>query len=112
MTHAAAMEGDGCDRPGLRDGLEIADFSAVFDGLDFGITRSALAGGGRVRGIVVPGAVAWSRKQVDELEAIAKGAGALGLLRVKKAGGEYDGPIAKFLTDAAKGARARDGGAP
>jgi aspartyl-tRNA synthetase len=111
MTYAAAMERYGCDRPDLRYGLEIADFSAVFDGLDFGITRSALAGGGRVRGIVVPGAVAWSRKQVDELEAIAKGAGALGLLRVKKAGGEYDGPIAKFLTDAAKGALALDEGA-
>jgi len=111
MTYPAAMERYGCDRPDLRYGLEIADFSAVFDGLDFGITRSALAAGGRVRGIVVPGAAAWSRKQVDELEAIAKGAGALGLLRVKKAGGEYDGPIAKFLTDAAKGALALDEGA-
>ena len=111
MTYPAAMERYGCDRPDLRYGLEIADFSAVFDGLDFGITRSALAAGGRVRGIVVPGAAAWSRKQVDELEGIAKGAGALGLLRVKKAGGEYDGPIAKFLTDAAKGALALDEGA-
>lgn len=111
MTYPAAMERYGCDRPDLRYGLEIADFSAVFDGLDFGITRSALAAGGRVRGIVVPGAAAWSRKQVDELEAIAKGAGALGLLRVKKAGGEYDGPMAKFLTDAAKGALALDEGA-
>ncbi|HEX7545419.1 MAG TPA: aspartate--tRNA ligase [Gemmatimonadaceae bacterium] len=111
MTYPAAMERYGCDRPDLRYGLEIADFSAVFDGLDFGITRSALAAGGRVRGIIVPGAAAWSRKQVDELETIAKGAGALGLLRVKKAGGEYDGPMAKFLTDAAKGALALDEGA-
>jgi aspartyl-tRNA synthetase len=110
MTYATAMERYGCDRPDQRYGLEISDFSAAFDGLDLGITRSALAAGGRVRGIVVPGAAAWSRKQVDELEAMAKSAGALGLLRVKKAGGDYDGPIAKFLTDEAKEALALEDG--
>jgi len=102
MTYQTAMERYGCDRPDLRYGLEIADLSAAFHGIDFGITRSALAAGGRVRGIVVPGAASWSRKQVDELEVIAKGAGALGLLRVKKSGGKYDGPIAKFLTSASQ----------
>ena len=59
----------------------------------------------------MPGAAAWSRKQVDELEAIAKSAGALGLLRVKRAEGKYDGPIAKFLTPAAQDALALDEGA-
>jgi aspartyl-tRNA synthetase len=102
MTYAAAMEQYGCDRPDLRYGLEIADYSSIFGTLDFGITRSALAAGGRVRGIVVPGGASWSRKQVDELEAIAKGAGALGLLRLKKADGKYDGPVAKFLDPAAE----------
>jgi aspartyl-tRNA synthetase len=111
MTYAAAMERYGCDRPDLRYGLEILDFSSVFEGLDFGITTSALAAGGRVRGIVMPGAAAWSRKQVDELEAIAKRAGALGLLRVKKAEGKYDGTIAKFLTAGAQGALALEEGA-
>jgi aspartyl-tRNA synthetase len=48
---------------------------------------------------------------VDELEAIAKGAGALGLLRVKKADGKYDGPIAKFLTPEAQDAIALEEGA-
>ncbi len=102
MTYQAAMERYGCDRPDLRYALEIADYSTVFRGLDFGITQSALAAGGRVRGILIPGAAAWSRKQVDELEVIAKGAGALGLLRLKKADGKYDGPVAKFLTPEAE----------
>ena len=39
-------------------------------------SASAIAAGGRVRGVVVPGGAAWSRKQVDEIEALAKGAGA------------------------------------
>jgi aspartyl-tRNA synthetase len=96
------MERYGCDRPDLRYGLEIADYTGIFRALDFGITTSAIAAGGRVRGIVVPGGAAWSRKQVDELEALAKGAGAGGLLRVKRVDGKYDGPIAKLLTDAAQ----------
>ncbi len=110
MTYAVAMEKYGCDRPDLRYALEIADYSGAFRGMEFGITQSALAAGGRVRGIVLPGAAAWSRKQVDELEAIAKGAGALGLLRVKKTEGKYDGPIAKFLTAEAQRALALEEG--
>ncbi len=111
MTYATAMEKYGCDRPDLRYGLAISDYSAAFRGVEFGITQSALAAGGRVRGIAVPGAAAWSRKQVDELEAIAKSAGALGLLRVKKVDGKYDGPIAKFLTQEAQDALALEEGA-
>jgi aspartyl-tRNA synthetase len=110
MTYATAMEKYGCDRPDLRYALEISDYSTAFGGMEFGITQSALAAGGRVRGIIVPGAAAWSRKQVDELEAIAKGAGALGLLRVKKVDGKYDGPIAKFLTAEAQDALAVEEG--
>ncbi|MFN9575896.1 MAG: aspartate--tRNA ligase [Gemmatimonadota bacterium] len=106
MTYAAAMEHYGCDRPDLRYGLEIADATAAFAPLDFGVTRAALAAGGRVRGIVVPGGAAWSRKQVDELEALAKGAGAGGLLRLKRVGSEYEGPVARFLDDAARAALA------
>ncbi len=110
MTYQVAMEKYGCDRPDLRYGLEIKDYTETFRGIEFGITQSALAAGGRVRGIVVPGASTWSRKQVDELEAIAKGAGALGLLRVKKAEGKYDGPIAKFLTPEAQSSLALEEG--
>jgi aspartyl-tRNA synthetase len=39
-----------------------------------------------------------SRRQVDELEAIAKGAGAGGLLRLKCVSGALEGPAAKFVT--------------
>jgi aspartyl-tRNA synthetase len=106
MTYASAMERFGCDRPDLRYGLEISDYSGTFGQLEFAIATSAIATGGRVRGIVVPGAARWSRKQVDELEALAKSAGAAGLLRVRRVDGKYDGPIAKFLTPAAEGALA------
>ena len=104
MSYADAMEFYGCDRPDLRYGLRLRDYSSVFAGLDFVVTRSALDAGARVRGMVVPGGAAWSRKQVDELEALAKSAGAGGLLRLRHADGAYDGPLAKFLTDDARAA--------
>ena len=111
MTYASAMEKYGCDRPDLRYALELVDATAAFAPLDFVVTKNAIAAGGRVRGIVIPGAGAWSRKQVDELEAMAKSAGASGLLRVKRVGTDYEGPIAKFLSDAAKTALAVPDGA-
>jgi len=104
MSYRDAMEIYGCDRPDLRYDLRLADYTAVFAGLDFAVTTTAIANGARVRGLIVPGGAAWSRKQVDELEALAKSAGAGGLLRVRHADGAYDGPLAKFLTDAARAA--------
>ena len=104
MSYRDAMEVYGCDRPDLRYDLRLADYTAVFAGLDVAVTPTAIANGARVRGLIVPGGAAWSRKQVDELEALAKSAGAGGLLRVRHADGAYDGPLAKFLTDAARAA--------
>ncbi|MBX3172833.1 MAG: aspartate--tRNA ligase [Gemmatimonadaceae bacterium] len=102
MTYAEAMERYGCDRPDLRYGLELRDYTEVFRASESGIIKGAIESGGRVRAIVVPGASGWSRKQVDELEAIAKKAGAGGLLRLKFANGVLEGPLAKFLpSDAA-----------
>ena len=97
MTYAEAMERYGSDRPDLRYDLEIRDYSEVFRGRELGITQSALASGGRVRGIRVPGGASLSRKQVDEIEAVAKSAGAAGLLRLKRVGDALEGPPAKFL---------------
>jgi aspartyl-tRNA synthetase len=100
MTYADAMERYGSDRPDTRYALEIRDVSSVFGASEFGIAKSAIAAGGRVRGIVIPNAAAMSRKQVDELEAEAKSAGAGGLIRLKRAGA-LEGPAAKFLGEGA-----------
>jgi len=101
MTHADAVERYGSDRPDLRYGLELVDASDVFRQSEFAVTRAALDAGGRVRGIRVPGGGALSRKQVDALEALAKGAGASGLLRVKREAGALTGPAAKYLAPGA-----------
>jgi aspartyl-tRNA synthetase len=102
ITYADAMESYGCDRPDLRYGMQLRDVTGVFAESDFGIARSAISSGGRVRGIVVPGGATLSRKQVDEIEAVAKGAGAGGLIRIRSANGSLDGAAAKSLTDSGR----------
>ena len=101
MSYADAMERFGSDRPDMRYELELFDASEIFRGSDFGITNAALGAGGRVRGLKIPGGAALSRKQVDEIEAIAKSAGAGGLIRLKRGASGLEGPAAKFLSDAA-----------
>jgi len=101
MTYADAMERYGSDRPDLRYELEIFDASDVFRETEFSIARTALGQGGRVRGIRVPGGATLSRKQVDEIEAGAKSAGAGGLVRLKRTNGQLEGPAAKFLHEGA-----------
>ena len=97
MRHRDAMERYGTDKPDLRFGLELTDVTDVFRSAEFSVTRNAIAAGGRVRGIRVPGGGTLTRKQVDEIESAAKSLGAAGLLRLKVAGGQLEGPTAKFL---------------
>ncbi len=99
ISYADAMERYGCDRPDLRYGLELFDATDAFSDADFAITRSAVERGGRVRGLRVPGGAALSRKNVDEIEQIAKSVGASGLLTIKMSAGKLEGTAAKFLTD-------------
>jgi len=101
MSYADAMERFGSDRPDLRYSLEVFDASDAFRGSEFGVTNAVLAAGGRVRGLKIPGGAAFSRKQVDEIEAIAKSAGAGGLIRLKRGAAGLEGPAAKFLNEAA-----------
>jgi aspartyl-tRNA synthetase len=99
MRYADAMERFGIDRPDTRYGLELFDASDAFRGTEFGVTNAALAAGGRVRGIKIPGGAALSRKQVDELEVIAKSGGSGGLIRLKRGAAGLEGPAAKFLNE-------------
>ena len=69
----------GTDKPDLRYELEIADVSDALRDSNATIFRSALAEGGVVRCFAVPGGRDMSRRELDELVLIAKGAGAKGL---------------------------------
>lgn len=100
LTYADAMERFGHDAPDLRYGLEIVDLTPLAAESDFRVFRGAADGGGRVRGIRVPGAAGkFSRKELDELTAVAVEAGAKGLVWLKcEPDGTWAGPVAKNIT--------------
>ncbi len=105
LTYAECMERFGHDAPDLRYGLEIVDLTALAGESDFRVFRGAVEAAGRVRGIRVPGAAArFSRKDLDELTALAVEAGAKGLVWLKcEADGSWAGPVAKNLASIAAG---------
>src|SRR5467141_1448114 len=82
----------GTDKPDLRYDLEIADVSDALRETNATIFRSALAEGGVVRCLAVPGGRDMSRRELDELALMAKGAGAKGLAWMP-------GPLDKHLTE-------------
>lgn len=100
MTWAEAMDRYGSDRPDLRYGLEIQDWTEATAKLDFGIIRGAVDAGGRVRGLLLSGGARLSRKQIEGIEAHAKDAGAPGLLWAKRTEDGTSGPLGRFLGDA------------
>jgi aspartyl-tRNA synthetase len=86
MSYADAIARYGSDKPDLRVGMVITDVSAVFAGSTFSVFREALAGGGVVRGIVVPGGAGASRKELDTLAEEARSLGAGGLVWARRSG--------------------------
>ncbi len=81
MGYAEAMRRFGTDRPDLRFGIEIQDWTEAAGKTDFAVFKSVVDGGGVVRGLVMPGAGAGvSRKDGDGLMAEAQALGAKGLV--------------------------------
>ena len=100
LTYRQAMDAYGTDRPDLRYELPLCDLSAEAAGTGatgFVPFDRALAAGGTVRGLRVPGGAALSRKRLDEWTEKAREHGAAGLLWIKTAGGEVTSPAKKGL---------------
>jgi aspartyl-tRNA synthetase len=94
MTYADAQARHGSDKPDLRFELEIADATDVTRASEFGVFANAEC----VRYLTVP--QAFSRAELERLEAVAKEWGAKGLAYlVWDEGGEVRSPIAKFLSE-------------
>jgi len=100
LSYDEAMTRFGSDKPDLRFGLELVDLGAVAARTEFAAFTGALAAGGVVRGLCVPGGAAFSRKEIDELEAVAKTYRAKGLAWAKRGPEGLSGGAAKFFPGA------------
>jgi aspartyl-tRNA synthetase len=97
MPYREAIATYGTDKPDLRLGMEIRALGDLFAGTEFRVIRQALETGGEVRGLVVKDGARVAKRDVDELEAMAKAAGAGGLLSLRRNGARLAGVAAKFL---------------
>jgi aspartyl-tRNA synthetase len=99
ISYPDAVRRFGTDRPDLRYGVEIQDWSDRAATAGFGVFEGALAAGGVVRGLVVPGAGAGvSRRVGDELMQEARDLGAKGLVwAAVEPDGSLRSPTARFL---------------
>jgi aspartyl-tRNA synthetase len=92
LSFTETMERYGTDKPDIRFGLELRDLSGIVAESEFGVFRSALQGGGKVKGMCLPGCADYSHKQTEELTGLAKSAGAKGLITMALPAGSFDSP--------------------
>lgn len=103
MTFAEAVRRYGIDRPDLRFGCELVDFTDYFAQTPFRV----FAPKGRdwhVGAVVMPGGAAQPRRTLDAWQEFAKARGAKGLAYVLvQEDGTLGGPVAKNLSDDERG---------
>ncbi len=99
LSYHEAMERFGTDRPDIRYGMELVDISDIAGASAFRVFAENVAAGNPVKAICVPGCGSYSRKQIDELEQIARANGAKGLawMALDEDSGEMRGFITKFF---------------
>src|SRR4030042_33949 len=90
LSFAETMEKYGTDKPDIRFGLELRVLSKIVAESEFSVFRSTIQGGGKVKGICLPGCADYSHKQTDELTELAKDSGAKGLITMALPAGPFD----------------------
>jgi len=103
FTYEEVLNRWGTDKPDRRFDMELVDFTQEVKGCGFKLFSENVATGGVVKGIVLKGGGACSRKQIDDLTAVAKEHGAGGLVYILRTEAEGDkSPLLKFITDDVK----------
>jgi aspartyl-tRNA synthetase len=106
MTYAEAMRRFGTDRPDLRFGVELVDFTDYFAKTEFRVFKrpadqaGAPADDWHVGAVVMPGGAGQARKDLDGWQEWARSRGAKGLAYVLVGDdGELGGPVARNLSE-------------
>jgi aspartyl-tRNA synthetase len=104
LSWREAMDRYGIDKPDLRYGFEIRDLAQHVGPDAATFVHDAIAQGGRVRGILAPGAGDLSRKDLDAMAAAAKEAGVGGLMWARRTPAGWEGQGVKAIGSTVLGA--------
>jgi aspartyl-tRNA synthetase len=104
LTYDDAIARYGSDKPDLRFELQLCDITDLCRGCGFRIFEEAVANGGLVKLLRLPGAAKeLSRKDLDGLPELVKPVGAKGVAYARiQEGGAWQAPFAKAFTDEAR----------
>ena len=98
LTYEEALSRFGSDKPDLRFGLELSDFTGALRNCQARVFSSAIQKGGVVKGIRVPNGGELSRKDLDDLTPFVATFGAKGIAWTRLTDEGWQSPIAKFLS--------------
>lgn len=99
-TYNEVMERFGSDKPDTRYGMEIFDLTDCVKESNFAVFKSAVEGGGSVRGITAKNCVkTYTRKEIDKLTEFVRGIGAKGLAWIRMTDDGIASSFAKFMTE-------------
>jgi len=99
LTYEEAMSRFGSDKPDMRFGLELKDFTDALRNCQAKVFATAIQNGGVVKGIRVPKGGELSRKDLDDLTPFVATFGAKGIAWTKLTNEGWQSPIAKFLSE-------------
>jgi aspartyl-tRNA synthetase len=100
LTYEEAMNRFGSDKPDMRFGLEIRDFTDALRNCQAKVFTRAIQNGGAVKGIRIPNGGEMSRKDLDDMTPFVATFGAKGVAWTKITSEGWQSPIAKFLSEA------------
>ena len=100
LTWNQAMSRYGSDKPDIRFGLEMTDFTNALRSSQAKVFSAAIQKGGVVKGICIPKGGELSRKDLDDLTPFVATFGAKGIAWTKLTEEGWQSPIAKFLSEA------------
>jgi aspartyl-tRNA synthetase len=100
LTYQEAINRFGSDKPDMRFGLEIRDFTEALRECQAKVFSAAIQKGGVVKGIRIAKSGEMSRKDLDDMTPFVATFGAKGIAWTKITDEGWQSPIAKFLSEA------------
>lgn len=100
LTWEEAIARFGSDKPDMRFGLELHDFTDALRQSRFKVFAAAIEKGGVVKGIRIPNGGELSRKDLDDMTPFVATFGAKGVAWTKITEEGWQSPVSKFLSEA------------
>ena len=107
LTYSEAMDRFGTDKPDMRFGMELSDFTNIAQSIESNVISNSLKSGGILKGFVAKNLSKYGRRDFDRLTEKVKGQGAGGLIYIsipEDFDGEItldktSGPLNKFYSE-------------